>query len=720
MTRNILFDAIPGFLLISCVAAVGSWPHFHFSPFGRLRGHAHGMGEGVLETMMMERIQSRDSSPNWHPRSLERLLVVPEHKIMLCYVDPSPLNAVMNDLNGLSASKLDNEFGSSAISHFAWTVEETLAALHSPQWFKAVFFSDPLERLLAHYLVECKPGLAPTNHNASQARGRNCLFFEKHVMAGMSPTFPEFVQSLTEGMSMGGNGAGQKPLYNTHFVPQSAFCGGINISDYHYVGNLGEALEPQVKHILEKAQIPSKDVLRKHFHRSHSKLSLVQTTDDPSSASLPFGTAKVVPQVAKDTNLSFRPLLLKSTGTSIAALKTTQHNGLNASSQAHVSDSFFYRPTPTADNTQFPSDGAIPSEKHEFKRPSPIAFKENFKNVDTILAARNLYDADYQTLQEVTGAPAPAKICLNTIFALNFEKRRILDWIAYHSLMGVDCFLLFHDNERSDVSDPEVRAVYDELVASPVVTMFQAKSLSDRGRIANTAEWFKFFPATYLLVIDVDEFVVIDTPLGQARDTPPNLFDALENDVRVGEKGAVGVYLNRWDYGTGGYTAPPSLVNVPEFGQILERWGAQDRVRPEKNLGKMILNLRVGFPIFLSVHEWNHRSGGPMLFPNGTAMCLQECGYSSKTPPLPTTRQRISLNHYATGSLAECVAKAQLSKFSREDRGAECARLHPGTKEHTQLAATDGVAVDKSIVRYADATRNRRADLFPGADALLL
>lgn len=346
-------------------------------------------------------------------------------------------------------------------------------------------------------------------------------------------------------------------------------------------------------------------------------------------------------------------------------------------------------------------------------------YQQRYSYVDTVLAARHIYDTDYQFIELATDKkPKPAQVCINTVFALDFEKRRILDWIAYHSLMGIDCFYLFHDTQRSDMSDPDIADVYNQLMNSPNVTVFTALSLRDRGRLANTEHWFKYFPARYLLIIDVDEFVVIDSnQIGSANNsTPPSLFRFLEG-MDVAGRGAAGVYLNRWDYGTSGHIQPPPVNNKPEFAFLTERWGAMDRKKPQKALGKFILNMQAGFPKYLSVHRWNPKGGGSMLFPNGTAMCLQACGHNAHDPMLPVSHQPISLNHYATGSLSECKARATRSQFNREDRRDECLQLHPGSTEYALISEFDKVVQDPVMVKYAHATRERRAVLFGSAGA---
>jgi len=335
------------------------------------------------------------------------------------------------------------------------------------------------------------------------------------------------------------------------------------------------------------------------------------------------------------------------------------------------------------------------------------------------LDAHRLYEKDYKAIQNGGSSKDQRQICATALFALDFEKRRILDWIAYHNLMGVDCFLLFHDHELGDVSDLEARDVYDKLVQSPLVTLLQARKLSDRIiKPKMMQEWFSAFSAKYLMPIDVDEFIVLDDghssdlsdlqALGEAK-SPPDLLRFLEDSLMLTARGAAGVYLHRWDYGTSGFSFPPSVSEKPEFASLQERWGNSDRAHAEEPLGKMILNLASG-AYYTDVHHWRVKSGAnvpSMLWPNGTQMCDAACA-----PRSPTSRQALSLNHYATGSLSECFRKSSSSRLSKHDRP-DCERLHPGTMAYASLASSAGLVEDPVLVKYGAATRKRRRELFP-------
>ena len=52
-------------------------------------------------------------------------------------------------------------------------------------------------------------------------------------------------------------------------------------------------------------------------------------------------------------------------------------------------------------------------------------------------------------------------LCIACPVALDFERTRILDWIAYHEMSGVDCFILVLDDKR--MSEAASRRVLEQL-----------------------------------------------------------------------------------------------------------------------------------------------------------------------------------------------------------------------------------------------------------------
>jgi hypothetical protein len=391
-------------------------------------------------------------------------------------------------------------------------------------------------------------------------------------------------------------------------------------------------------------------------------------------------------------------------------------------------------------------------------------FNSYYNKADYYVASYRLYKSDYQHFPVLRKRHNANKICVTCLYALDFEKRRALDWIAYHNLMGVNCFLLFLDRDRSNMDDPDVKKVYQHLLASPMITLVDAGNDDDRiPKKKDMQDLATLLGIRYLMTLDGDEFAVLEEgvpsekitqePLAdskgismlgrsgflrsigaQSRDepqnvrssnmvSPPNLRTYLEEEVNM--RGALGVYMHRWDYGTSGFVHAPSLIASPEFAVLSERIGNQDRSNPGDRHGKVILNLASGTE-FVGVHTWTvPDEGGVMLLPNASSFnCRPECicgelchgthgvnDADCDEECRPRTPQKLFINHYVTGSLEECFDRKKKSVWGRRSYY-ECNKMHPGTTEYKAQELSSGFVRDDIIAKYAPAVRVRRVELF--------
>eukprot|EP00747_Dinoflagellata_sp_TGD_P164999 gnl/TRDRNA2_/TRDRNA2_185732_c0_seq1.p1 gnl/TRDRNA2_/TRDRNA2_185732_c0~~gnl/TRDRNA2_/TRDRNA2_185732_c0_seq1.p1 ORF type:complete len:456 (+),score=40.75 gnl/TRDRNA2_/TRDRNA2_185732_c0_seq1:67-1434(+) len=348
-------------------------------------------------------------------------------------------------------------------------------------------------------------------------------------------------------------------------------------------------------------------------------------------------------------------------------------------------------------------------------------------------------------------------ICLNAQIALNFENRRVLDWIAYHSLMGISCFIIHIDHCHSNIEQEDQSKTYLALkslasnltsLCSPCVKL-KLLDIDEQHCTYSRAPALDFVSevgALYHMNIDVDEFLVLDDipRNGSGKYTgaavPPNLAAFL---AKVASDN-LGVYVYRWDYGTSGYTDPPSISDMPEFVWLCERWGMLQRSTPRLPDGKYILNLAHASAPAQSVHtppgylpRWCPSSSTSlnmsdfqscedvypllesrgtdnqsrvMVLPDGQPFCpshiLSQC-------ESPKSLQPLFLNHYMTGSLQECYNKAKEAFSIRGRNESECKEYHPGTEEYVALKREHGMVEDPIMVKFGTATRIRRAELFP-------
>lgn len=300
------------------------------------------------------------------------------------------------------------------------------------------------------------------------------------------------------------------------------------------------------------------------------------------------------------------------------------------------------------------------------------------------------------------------RICVTSAVAIDFETTRVLDWVAYHNLIGVDCFVLYYDRNHLSLNNSYSRGVFEELSKSSIVTMVNstyAERLGDESgsgaTIHDVAELVGGL--RYLAVIDVDEFIVTKN-----RVWLPDLLEEL-----VGSENQLGLYLNRWSFGTNGHVRNVQVKDMPEFFYLTERTGTPGRKKPDKDeprTGKIILNLASGVNLW-GVHSWHTPEDRPdarMLMPDGTPLPVAKgIHFINRVKHI----QPIWINHYQTGSLNQCLEKAELGDHHRS-RWADCKKLHPGAKEYDASKMTQ----DRDLAdAWGVLTRQHREELFPGS-----
>lgn len=348
---------------------------------------------------------------------------------------------------------------------------------------------------------------------------------------------------------------------------------------------------------------------------------------------------------------------------------------------------------------------------------SPKHFNTYFNTVDKITTAYDVYRHDYSLLSHA-GAQNDS-VCITSAIALDFEKFRILDWVAYHNLMGVNCFMLFIDRERSNLADVDAALVYEKLVSTPQVFLLDVNDTKERIPEPKTMrKLMSVAQARFLAPFDADELAVIDPNMQDPEAhawMPPSLAEFAANVMKQ-QPDAVGIYLHRLDFGTSGFLEPPMAGEVPGFALFTER---SNRINKK---GKPILDMHSGVE-FIGVHTWglDNRRGkqGVMLLPNGSAFkCKNTCLCPDKDTVAPEKAcldlgscveedcniqdyQAATINHYMTGSLAECILKLENSVWGRRSER-ECERFHKA----------DGFTRDLSLMPYVTAIIARKRELF--------
>lgn len=350
-------------------------------------------------------------------------------------------------------------------------------------------------------------------------------------------------------------------------------------------------------------------------------------------------------------------------------------------------------------------------------------------------------------------------LCLNAQAALDFENHRLLDWIAYHNLLGVECFFLQIDMCHSNLSNPQTLEVYNALHAMRLplahVIEHNGNTICDTYERDPPANLVSRIRPKYLMNIDIDEFLVLDS--GHCRGTqneellehtpakPSNILEFLGN--ATARQTVSHVYVHRFTYGTNGYVAQPSSrEGIPEFSYLQERVGNCLRTDPhipalpdkipeaviEGGFGKVLEIAPFTEQARHYIGHFIQKNLSEAIYPNGTHACESEKAlvhrkanlvhresYTECAPPLPSTPQPLFINHYITGSLQDCLNKAHNAHSDRRRPGAstmsgrseaECRFYHRGTSEYEygkQFMVNDSV-----LVKYGAATRIRSAEIF--------
>eukprot|EP00928_Gymnodinium_smaydae_P094363 TRINITY_DN7914_c0_g1_i2.p1 TRINITY_DN7914_c0_g1~~TRINITY_DN7914_c0_g1_i2.p1 ORF type:complete len:433 (+),score=47.36 TRINITY_DN7914_c0_g1_i2:72-1301(+) len=278
--------------------------------------------------------------------------------------------------------------------------------------------------------------------------------------------------------------------------------------------------------------------------------------------------------------------------------------------------------------------------------------------------------------------PAPSqnrtRVCVVTPTALDFDKYRILDWIAYHKLLGVDCFLLILDPGKQNMSDGLVTSVRRKLLRSSMVTVLEVPfhhSVRNHALVRFPAD------AKYLVAMDVDEYLVPNRDQLRPCSTSVNGSAWIPRILAEHFEGSFGIYVKRYNYGPNGWTRRPPYEKSPEI-KFFNRRVVKHHHRP-----KYIVDVEQVFRFNLSFDRH-----GPMDF------------HSVDVPldamPMKTVNDNtLSINHYVSASVEECMLKSSAGSHLRADRAKDC-------------QDEEDTVVDNVLAGWSDCTRRERNKLF--------
>mmetsp|Transcript_37686 Transcript_37686/g.70478 ORF Transcript_37686/g.70478 Transcript_37686/m.70478 type:complete len:1243 (+) Transcript_37686:108-3836(+) len=180
---------------------------------------------------------------------LDRFFIVPEHKLLFCYME----KVACTNFNSLFA-QLRRHYNDSFIAthgSFGWfqsvpylegySIRNLEHIMEDPSWHKALFYRDPVERFVSAYRSKCEHVDKDGAFVCNRAFGDKNASFKKAV---------ERISRLDERSDF-------DPDYtmNVHFQRQMSFCGGLehNLKYYDTVEPLSvDTARSKVEHLFEK------------------------------------------------------------------------------------------------------------------------------------------------------------------------------------------------------------------------------------------------------------------------------------------------------------------------------------------------------------------------------------------------------------------------------------------------------------------------------------
>lgn len=254
---------------------------------------------------------------------------------------------------------------------------------------------------------------------------------------------------------------------------------------------------------------------------------------------------------------------------------------------------------------------------------------------------------------------------LGVVAIIKNEAPYLREWIEFHRLVGVEVFYLF-DNESTD----NTKEVLEQYISQGIVKYTFAKGTGQQIPIYNKTFSFCRNDVRWLAIIDADEFLV-----------PINHKTILEMLDSVG--GSFSQLLVGWlIYGSNGYKSKPNGLVIENFKYHADL----DFMADYKPIINPRLAVNMTFPHWVNVI-------GKTVDENGRRIW----GYPfiTKTYALPSSKNKIRINHYYSKSLEEFLTKSKrgYADYVGSDRSI---RDMDAFKEHDQNSVTDNV-MDKYI-----------------------
>lgn len=175
------------------------------------------------------RVPDTPEKPTLFNHLLQNFIVVPEYKLLFCYIEKvgnKNFNILFNrlrhryDKNIPVDNRPQHVWMNNNPNKFNMSKEDLENMLIDKKWHKAVFYRDPLERFVSAFQNKCQSKSANEKYWCAEQFGSPNVTFQEAVLAMQKLPLHE--------------GFDPQPPYDNHFSRQLSFCGGLNQTLKYY------------------------------------------------------------------------------------------------------------------------------------------------------------------------------------------------------------------------------------------------------------------------------------------------------------------------------------------------------------------------------------------------------------------------------------------------------------------------------------------------------